>query len=792
MGHIICVLIALAGLASVPAHSRQRFTVTDDIAFSYFGDPFNAGASQPVIFSPDSRYFIVRTQRGRLDLARPETTLRIYRTTDVRAFLTHPQIGRELVPFWSFSRSSYKDGPIITEVRWLTDSSAVAFLAKAKSGNDQLTLADLKTRTIHPLTPENQDVTGFDIHDRNHFVYTVLSPALQKRADSEAHAASIPGTGRNLYSLVFPSDIHSEMEAFDRSELWAVAGDQRFRVEDKSSRRSLTVYSAGQQILALSPDGRSVVTALALSSIPQGWDSLYPAARPFLRNRLRAGKQDTEAFSGFSYISEYVLVDLFTGNVKKLTNAPIADIIGWAGTSQAVWSADSKFIALLNTFLDSNRRSADQPPKRPCIVLFDVEMTSSTCLEHLNGQATDNFDQGPAEVTGARFSRDSQQVILDYRLPTGSSVIATHRRGSDGTWRIDSKQNQDGVQDSRINVFVKQGLNDPPVLVAVDPPTKRSLIIWDPNPQLRNIDLGEASIYRWKDKGGHDFIGGLYKPPDYVQTQRYPLVIQTHGFRENEFIPSGLYPSAFAARELAAEGIMVLQVRDIPSCAPHLVTPEEGPCVVAGYEKAVEQLARDGLIDPNRVGIVGFSRTSYYVMEALTTSKLHFAAASISDGVDAGYFQYLIKIDLDRDLNANEDEGMIGARPFAEGLQEWLRRSPEFNLDKVNTPLQVVALNRASVLLMWESYAGLRILNKPVDLIILPEGTHVLSNPAGRLASQGGTVDWFRFWLQGYEDPDPAKVKQYARWRELRKLQEENDAKKSANGQLKRLWGRQK
>ena len=44
----------------------------------------------------------------------------------------------------------------------------------------------------------------------------------------------------------------------------------------------------------------------------------------------------------------------------------------------------------------------------------------------------------------------------------------------------------------------------------------------------------------------------------------------------------------------------------------------------------------------------------------------------------------------------------------------------------------------------------------------------------------GGSVDWLRFWLKGEEDPDPAKVEQYARWRELRKLQEENEKKSPA------------
>jgi hypothetical protein len=48
------------------------------------------------------------------------------------------------------------------------------------------------------------------------------------------------------------------------------------------------------------------------------------------------------------------------------------------------------------------------------------------------------------------------------------------------------------------------------------------------------------------------------------------------------------------------------------------------------------------------------------------------------------------------------------------------------------------------------------------------------------MISQQGNVDWFCFWLKGEEDPDPTKAEQYARWRELRKLQEENDAKSKA------------
>jgi hypothetical protein len=39
------------------------------------------------------------------------------------------------------------------------------------------------------------------------------------------------------------------------------------------------------------------------------------------------------------------------------------------------------------------------------------------------------------------------------------------------------------------------------------------------------------------------------------------------------------------------------------------------------------------------------------------------------------------------------------------------------------------------------------------------------------MGSQDGNVDWFRFWLQDYEDQNPAKQEQYRRWRALRELQ---------------------
>ena len=368
---------------------------------------------------------------------------------------------------------------------------------------------------------------------------------------------------------------------------------------------------------------------------------------------------------------------------------------------------------------------------------------------------------------------DKGRVLIGYSYPGQGYASGTveYRCKTDGTWEAGTEfagmLEQVGPGDLRLKV--KEGPNDPPRVVASDPNTSR--VIWDPNPQLANIKLGEVRIYTWKAQDGRPWRGGLYLPPDYKPGQRYPLVIQTHGFDESGFVPAGLFPTGLAAQALAGTGIVALQVADEGDACP-METPDEGPCMVKGYEAAVQQLASEGIIDPDNIGMIGFSRTCYYTMETLTmSSSLHIKAALITDGLMLDY------VDNGLEGGSSFNEKMIGAPATGEGLQQWLKRSPSFNLDKVNAALMVVGEGPASLLYMWHPYAGLHYLKKPVDVVMLNTDEHTLTNPAVRMASQGGSVDWFRFWLQGYEDPDPAKVEQYKRWHELRTLQAENEKK---------------
>jgi hypothetical protein len=72
----------------------------------------------------------------------------------------------------------------------------------------------------------------------------------------------------------------------------------------------------------------------------------------------------------------------------------------------------------------------------------------------------------------------------------------------------------------------------------------------------------------------------------------------------------------------------------------------------------------------------------------------------------------------------------------------------------------------------WDIYPALRLQKKPVELLYMRNAGHVISRPKEQLVSQEMNVDWFDFWLSGHEDAKPEKSEQYARWRQLRKMQD--------------------
>jgi len=202
------------------------------------------------------------------------------------------------------------------------------------------------------------------------------------------------------------------------------------------------------------------------------------------------------------------------------------------------------------------------------------------------------------------------------------------------------------------------------------------------------------------------------------------------------------------------------------------------------WDSAVSALTAQGLIDSSKVGIIGFSRKGWYVEFILAHAKTHYRAATATDNVDYSLGEYWLYHEA-RLITA--DDAVYGGPPYGATLKNWIDYSVSFNLDKFHTPLLMEEMgglepgvynDRAPPLNLaahYEVFTGLNRLNKPVEMYFYPYEEHQMDHPQARFSSMQRNVDWYRFWLEGEEDPGSAKADQYARWHQLRQLQEQDE-----------------
>ena len=95
--------------------------------------------------------------------------------------------------------------------------------------------------------------------------------------------------------------------------------------------------------------------------------------------------------------------------------------------------------------------------------------------------------------------------------------------------------------------------------------------------------------------------------------------------------------------------------------------------------------------------------------------------------------------------------------------EEWERQAPAFNVEKLNAPL-LLQLPEQEARSVIELYARLTHSATPAELYVFPDSAHIKVQPRQRMAAHRRYLDWFRYWLQGYSDPDPLKADQYRRW----------------------------
>ena len=310
-------------------------------------------------------------------------------------------------------------------------------------------------------------------------------------------------------------------------------------------------------------------------------------------------------------------------------------------------------------------------------------------------------------------------------------------------------------------VCVAAGAVSPPRLERIDLISGERTVLFDPNPALRQRDTPRVEQLTWTLEDGREATGTLLLPPDIHGPA--PLFV---GY----YICPGYLRAAtgdeYPLPALVDAGFAVGCLNMVPDEGNNIAYYRAG---LASVKAFVNLLAARGLVDPARVGMGGLSFGSEATMWVAMHSDL-LAAASVASpqATPSDYWS----TDLPGRGYAEEVRRSFGVGNPDEDPEGWRVISPALNTERIKAPL-LMQLPENEARTEIEILARLARTPTPVELYAFPDENHMKFQPRHRLATYRRSLDWFRYWLQDYVDPDDAKAAQYTRWDALRQRRDE-------------------
>ena len=353
------------------------------------------------------------------------------------------------------------------------------------------------------------------------------------------------------------------------------------------------------------------------------------------------------------------------------------------------------------------------------------------------------YDRGFAQSI-YRWNVDTGVVHL---VATSSGMFGGEKRWGPGTCGVSFKA----------LACVTTNANRPPRLERVDLLTGARQVLFDPNKTLAH-DLSKipTQLLRWTDAKGRTFTGQLYSarrrgntPPPLFVTYYWCMGFVRGGAGDE-------WPLA----TMAEQGISTLCI-NAPSFSPD--ADKRYSMGQSAVESAVHLLTSEGRIDGSKVGMGGLSFGSEVTMWTLIHSHV-VTAASVSSPTTSEMY-YLLGSNIGKPfLSLLRSNWQLGAPD--ETPAHWQKISPTLNLDKIHAPILMQFPEQEYMFGL--GYAIPLMLSNRADLYVFPNEPHNKFQPQHKLAVYVRNLDWFRFWLEGYEDPDPTKAPQYVHWRFMR------------------------
>jgi dipeptidyl aminopeptidase/acylaminoacyl peptidase len=319
--------------------------------------------------------------------------------------------------------------------------------------------------------------------------------------------------------------------------------------------------------------------------------------------------------------------------------------------------------------------------------------------------------------------------------------------------------------DGRAVAFVAGDTRSLPEVYVSPLPSLKPRKLTDMTAQVSGWARGALEVISWKSRDGATIEGVLHKPVGFQAGKTYPLLVVIHGgptgvSRPALFSSTGTYPIDV----WTAKGALVLEPNYRGSAGygeafRSLNVRNLGVGDAWDVLAGIDQLIKDGLADPERVGAMGWSQGGYISAFLTTHDSARFKAVSVGAGI-SDWMTYYVNTDI---------------TPFT---RQYLKATPwdDPEIYAKTSPMTYIKGAKAPTLIQhgatdqrvpppdaFELYRGLQDLGVPSKLVIYKgfEGVgHGPSKPKSSRAVMQHNLEWFDKYIFGAASSTTASLDQ--------------------------------
>ncbi len=265
--------------------------------------------------------------------------------------------------------------------------------------------------------------------------------------------------------------------------------------------------------------------------------------------------------------------------------------------------------------------------------------------------------------------------------------------------------------------------------------------------QTMDWKTGSRDVIQWKSKDGALIEGILWRPEGFSPDKKYPLLVIIHGGPSATSRPLLVSGGVYPYLQWLNKGALILQPNYRGSAGygekfRSLNVRNLGVGDMWDVESGVDFLIKKGMVDPDRVGAMGWSQGGY-ISAFLSTNSKKFKAISVGAGI-SNWVTYYVNTDIHPFTRL-----YLRGTPW-DDMEIYQKTSPMTNIKNASTPTLIQHGEfdrRVPIPNAYELYQGLQDVGVDVKLIVYKDFGHGISRPKEQLAAQWHNWQWFAKYI---------------------------------------------